>query len=85
MNPNLQIAFILGVMIAEHAHGINRKENQNLTDEIFRILEKVAGGNLTLINTPEENIASLPGPSPELAAKAPEAVKKLLDQAAATN
>jgi hypothetical protein len=79
MNPKLQVAFFLGVMTAEHIHGIRRKGNQDLVDEIFRIVEKVANGDLTLLSTPEEIVANLPAPPPELAAKAPDEIKKRLD------
>ena len=83
MVPKLQIAFALGVMAAEHVHGLNRKRNQVLTDAIFRVLEQVASGELTLLDTPGEAIAGLPAPPPELAAKAPEAIKDLQERLAA--
>ena len=38
MTMKLQVAFALGVMIAEHIHGTNRKRDQVLTDAIFKAL-----------------------------------------------
>ncbi|MBC7816905.1 MAG: hypothetical protein IAG10_08470 [Planctomycetaceae bacterium] len=83
MTTKIQVAFALGVMAAEHIHGTNRKLNQVRTDAIFRVLEQLATGELTLLDTPEETIADLPAPSPELAAKAPEAVSHFRTQMAA--
>lgn len=83
MTMKLQVAFALGVMAAEHIHGTNRKHNQVLTDAIFRVLQQVASGELTLLDTPEETIADLPDPPPELAAQAPEAMHSFRMQMAA--
>ncbi len=43
----------------------------------------MASGERTLVNTPEETIDDLPNPPPQLAAKAPEAIKQLHEQLAA--
>ena len=83
MTAKLQVAFALGVMAAEHIHGTSRKRNQVLTDAIFRVLEQLASGELTLLDTPEETIADLPDLPPELAAKAPEAMHNFRTQMAA--
>jgi hypothetical protein len=82
MTAKLHTAFALGVRAAEHVHGVDRKRNQAATDAIFRILDKVASGELTLIDTPEETIGNLPEPPPNLAAKASGQIKKLQDQLA---
>ena len=76
MTMKLQVAFALGVMIAEHIHGTNRKRNQVLTDAIFKALQQLASGELTLLDTPEETIAALPAPPLELAAQAPQAMRE---------
>ena len=83
MTMKLQVAFVLGVMAAEDIHGTNRKRNQALTDSIFRVLQQLASGELTLLDTPEETIANLPAPPPELVAKAPAAMNKFRTQLAA--
>lgn len=54
--------FVLGIMVAEHAHGIRRTGDDGKTDAIYETLRLVANGDLTLLNTPEELIASLPTP-----------------------
>lgn len=79
----LQVAFALGVMVAEHIHGTKRKRNQVLTDRIFKVLQQLASGELTLLDTPEETIASLPAPPLELAANAPEAMHQFRTEMAA--
>ena len=83
MTMKLQVAFALGVMIAEHIHGTNRKRNQVLTDAIFKALQQLASGELTLLDTPEETIAGLPAPPLELAAQAPQAMRKFRTELAA--
>jgi hypothetical protein len=83
MAPKLPVAFALGVMAAEHVHGISRKGNQALTDAIFKTLQQVANGDLTLVNAPEETIAGFPAPMAELAANAPEMIKQLQERLAA--
>ena len=83
MTVKLQVAFALGVMAAEHVHGTNRKHNQVLTDAILKVLQQLAIGELTLLDTPEETIADLPDPPPELAAKAPAAMNRFRAQMAA--
>ena len=76
MTMKLQVAFALGVMVSEHIHGTNRKRNQVLTDAIFKTLQQLASGELTLLDTPEETIAGLPAPPLELVAQAPQAMRK---------
>lgn len=76
MTAKVQVAFALGVMVAERIHGTTRKRNQVLTDAILRVLQQLASGELTLLDTPEETIADLPAPPVELTAKAPEAMHK---------
>ncbi len=76
MTMKLQVAFALGVMVAEHIHGTNRKRDQVLTDAIFKTLQQLASGELTLLDTPEETIAALPAPPLELAAQAPQAMRE---------
>lgn len=76
----LQAAFSLGFLAAEHVHGVNHDGNQDFANAVFKILEKVANGELTLLNTPEETIAGLPPPPPDLAATSPDAIKKALEQ-----
>lgn len=83
MTAKLQVAFALGVMAAEHVHGTSRKHNQVLTNAILRVLQQLAIGELTLLDTPEETIADLPDPTPELAARAPEAMHRFRTQMAA--
>ena len=83
MTMKLQVAFALGVMVAEHVHGTNRKRNQVLTDAIFKALQQLASGELTLLDTPEETIASLPAPPIELAARAPQAMRQFRTEMAA--
>lgn len=83
MTMKLQVAFALGVMVAEHIHGTKRKRNQVLTDRIFKVLQQLASGELTLLDTPEETIASLPAPPLELAANAPEAMHQFRTEMAA--
>ena len=80
MTPKLQIAFSLGLKVAEHVHGFDRKRNQAITDAMFKVLDQVAKGEITLLDTPEETIASLPAPPDDVTAKAPDALKKLQDQ-----
>jgi hypothetical protein len=82
MTAKLQVAFALGVMTAEYVHGTNRKHNQVLTDAILQVLQQLAIGELTLLDTPEETIANLPKPPRELAAKAPEAMIRFRTQLA---
>jgi hypothetical protein len=82
MAPKLKVAFTLGMMIAKHVHGVSRSGNQAQTNAIFDALGRVASGEITLLDTPEETISGRPPPPPELAAKAPEAIKKLLEQLA---
>jgi hypothetical protein len=67
MPSKLHAAFVLGVMAAEYVHGIRRKGDQVLTDAIFDTLRGVATGDMTLINTPEETNATLPGSPAEIA------------------
>ena len=83
MVSDIHTAFALGLAAAEHVHGVTRKRNQALTDAIFRILEQVARGELTLIDTPGETLASLPAPPPGLMAKAPETLKEMQKRLAA--
>ncbi len=83
MTMKLQVAFALGVMIAEHIHSTNRKRNQVLTDAIFKALQQLASGELTLLDTPEETIANLPAPPLELAAQAPQAMRTFRTEMAA--
>ncbi len=83
MNQNLQVAFTLGLMTAEHVHGVTRKGNQLLTDKVFEILEQVATGEMTLLDTPEETMAGLPAPPSELAAKESDAINNVREQLAA--
>ena len=83
MTMKLQVAFALGVMIAEHVHGASRKRNQVLTDAILKALQQLASGELTLLDTPEETIASLPAPPLELAAQASQAMRKFRTEMAA--
>ena len=80
MTTTLQVAFAVGVMAAEHVHGTNRKRNQVLTDAILRVLRQLAIGELTLLDTPEETIADLAAPPPELTAKAPAAMRSFRTQ-----
>ena len=83
MTMKLQVAFALGVMVAEHVHGTNRKRNQVLTDAILKALQQLASGELTLLDTPEETIAALPAPPLELAAQAPQAMRQFRMEMAA--
>lgn len=83
MTQSLQVAFSLGLLTAEHVHGVTRKGNQVLTDKVFDILEKVASGEITLLDTPEETMAGLPAPPSELAAREPDAINNMRDQLAA--
>ena len=82
MDLRLQTAFVLGLMAAERVHGVSRRGNQILTDAVFTILRQVANGELTLLDTPEETIAGLPPPPPELAAIGSEAVRAAQEAAA---
>ena len=43
---------------------------------IFKALQQLASGELTLLDTPEETIAGLPAPPLELAAQAPQAMRE---------
>ncbi len=83
MTMKLQVAFALSVMIAEHVHGASRKRNQVLTDAILKALQQLANGELTLLDTPEETIAVLPAPPLELAAQAPQAMRRFRTEMAA--
>lgn len=83
MISKLQVAFVLGFKTAQQVHGVSQPGKQTLTDAVFRILEQVASGQFTLIHTPEEIIADLPDPPPDLAAESPETVKKLQEDLAA--
>jgi hypothetical protein len=58
----LVISFRLGIKVAEYVHGTSRKGDDKKTDAIFSALRAVADGELTLLDTPEEIIASLPSP-----------------------
>jgi hypothetical protein len=77
-NTRIHTAFLLGVMTAEHVHGVSR--NMQLANEIYRVLEDVADGNLTLHNTPEETSANLPPEVIKMREKMPEEIKQLADQ-----
>ena len=81
MLSKVQLAFALGVKVAENVHGVSRKRNQGLTDAIFRTLQDIADQKITLLNTPEEDLASLPEPPPQLKGR-PE-VEALLRELAA--
>ena len=59
---HMKVCFTLGLRVAEHVHGIGRTGDDKKHDAIFEALKEVAKGDLTLLNTPEEIIASLPTP-----------------------
>lgn len=66
MDPELlKTCFILGVMVAEHVHGIRRMPKDITTDALFDVLKEIAAGNMTLIDTPEEAVSKLPEPPAE--------------------
>ena len=59
--------FMLGVNVAEHVHGINRKaEDAETTIAFFRTLREIANGSLTLINTAAELTSDLPSSDQDL-------------------
>ena len=65
MDPELVKAiFSFGLKVGEHVHGIKRAGDDKSNDQICETVRAVADGNLTLLGTPEEMIASLPTPPP---------------------
>ena len=58
---DLEAAFRFGFSLAEYLFGIKRNFRDDVSDRILDTLEKIASGELTLIDTPEEKIAELPG------------------------
>ena len=65
MDPDLvKSIFSFGLKVAEHVHGVRRGGNDNTNEELFKVIRAVAAGELTLLGTPEETIASLPKPPP---------------------
>ena len=58
---------MLGIKVAEYIHGYRRKPHDPTEDKLFETLKEVADGTLTLMDTPEEELAKLPPPSPQIA------------------
>lgn len=54
--------FSLGIKVAEYVHGVRRKGGDGKHDEMFDVIKSVADGDLTLLGTPEELLASFPTP-----------------------
>lgn len=63
---HMATSFFLGIKVAEHVHKIRRTLEDKMHDKIFETLQAIAEGELTLMNTPEEEIAGLPEPSPNI-------------------
>jgi hypothetical protein len=50
---DLRAAFAFGLAVAEHAHGIQGGANDS-SDRVLSVVRRVAAGDLTLLDTPEE-------------------------------
>ena len=77
MDTKTYIAFTLGLLVAEHVHGLRRPGGDDTARRRFEAtLEAVARGDLTLLDTPEEMLAHQPVP-PDIAEQAPELADQL--------
>ncbi len=83
MTSKLHAAFVLGLLAGEHVHGVSGRRTLAQTNAIFDLLTEVAGGELTLIDTPQEIIGLLPEPPLDLAAAAPETIQGMQNELAA--
>jgi|SRR6185295_5130802 len=58
---NYHVAFAMGIKVAELTHNIDRSGREIETaDAMMRLVYEVAEGTLTLLNTPEEELARMP-------------------------
>ncbi len=69
MNKNYHVAFQLGVKAAEMVYSVSRTgKEMEITDALWKLVDQIAGGELTLLDTPEESLAAMPSLPPALAA-----------------
>src|SRR5688572_16800243 len=62
-------AFTLGLKVAEHVYGVSRDASHSAwAGAIYRTLQDISSGELTLHDTPEEASADIPPIPPEFAA-----------------
>ena len=83
MSGKTIVAFGLGILVAEHAHGVSRRFSGPMSEKMLKILEEVAKGELTLLDTPAETIPDLPPVPEHLAKNAPKAAAKVREFAEA--
>ena len=69
VNRNYHVAFSLGVKAAEIVYGVNRNgKEMEVTDSLWKLVQQIAEGDVTLLDTPEESLAAMPPLPAELAA-----------------
>lgn len=67
MDQRILVAFVLGIKLTEHLHGVNHHGNMTWSDSVYRVLGDISRNEITLTNSPEEFSTELPAPPPEIA------------------
>lgn len=79
MEDRIQLAFAVGILVAEQVHGVKREGN-GPSKAMFDLLQQVADGDVTLLDTPEELVSDKFQPPAELMEKAPAAMDKMRER-----
>lgn len=82
MPSDIQTAFVLGLMVSDSIHGNGTRSSGEISDAVYGLLEQIASGEITMMNTLEEFMAKAPKPPAELLEKRPDLVKAKFDQMA---